>query len=79
MAKQARDIAQKSAQTTSKYEADLTNMLHRMNQLEQLVVAQRQKNLSLELKLSVSEDHIGDAERKASFLKTANAKIQGEL
>ena len=54
-------------------------MLHKMNQLEQLVVAHRQKNLSLEDKLSAAQDRIGGAERKASLLATENAKIQGEL
>ena len=79
MEKQAQDIAHKSAQMTSKYEADLMNMLHKMNQLEQLVVAQRQENLSLEQQLSAAQDRIGGAERKASLLETENAKIQGEL
>ena len=54
-------------------------MLHKMNQLEKLVVAQRQKNLSFDHQLSAAQDRIGGAERKASLLETENAKILGEL
>ena len=71
--------AQTTVETTRKYEEQLTAVQHKMTQLEQLVISQRQKNLSLEQQLLTTQDRIGSVGRRARLLENENQKIQGEL
>ena len=79
MATKAQRAAQTRVETTRKYEEQLTAVQHKMTELEQLVISQRQKNLLLERQLSTAQDCIGNAQRKARLLENENQKIQGEL
>ena len=72
MATEAQRVAQMTVETTRKYEEQLTIVQHKMTQLEQLVISQRQKNLLLEQQLSTAQDRIGGAERKARLLDNEN-------
>ena len=64
---------------TSKYKTELAEVMHKMKQLEQLLVAQQQKSSNLESQLSTAQDRIGGAERKAQLLDVENVKMKGEL
>ena len=54
-------------------------MMHKVQQLENALIAQRKKSNSLEHQLSAAQDRIGGAERKAKALDNENEKIRGEL
>ena len=67
-----KSLAQQAAASTSKYEKDLAEVMHQMKQMEDLLVAQRQKSSRLENQLSEAQDRIGGAERKARLLDEEN-------
>ena len=62
VARNAQAIAQQAAQTTSKYDMEVAQMMHKVQQLENTLIAQRKKSNSLEHQLSAAQDRIGGAE-----------------
>ena len=50
-----------------------------MATMERLLIEQRQKGQQLESELSLAQDRIGGAERRAQVLEEENVKIKGEL
>ena len=51
----------------------------KMATMERLLIEQRQKGQQLESELSLAQDRIGGAERRARVLEEENVKIKGEL
>ena len=64
-------------QKTQQYEATLIELMTKMNNMEVLLVNQRQKSQRLESELSAAQDRIGGAKRRAQLLEAENVKIKG--
>ena len=79
IAQQAQTLAQQSAQTSGTYETQLTEMMKKVTFMEQLIVQQRKKSMTLESQLSAAQDRIGGAERRAKMLEEENTRIQSEI
>ena len=62
---EARQAAQSSVTKTQQYEEQASTLTQKMNLLETLLVAQRQKGQKLEKELSTAQDRIGGAEKRA--------------
>ena len=69
MATEAQRATQTTIETMRKYEEQLTAVQHKMTQLEQLVISQRQKNLMVERQPLTAQDLIGGAEGKPRLLE----------
>ena len=59
IAQQAQSLAQQSAQTFGAYETQMAELMQKMTFMEQVIVKQRQKSISLESQLFVAQDQIG--------------------
>ena len=57
----------------------MADMMKKMTFLEDALVQQRKKSLTLESQLSAAQDRIGGAERRAKALEDENVQIKGEL
>ena len=79
LAQQAQTIAQQSAHTSGTYETQLTEMMQKVKFMEQMIVQQRKKSMTLESQLSAAQDRIGGAERRAKMLEEENNSIQSEI
>ena len=79
IAQQAQTIAQQSAQTSGAYETQMAELMQKMTCMEDLLVQQRKKSMTLESQLSAAQDRIGGAERRAKALEDENVWIKGEL
>ena len=79
LAQQAQTIAQQSAQTSGVYETQMAELMQKMTFLEDQLVQQRKKSMTLENQLSSAQDRIGGAERRAKALEDENVRIKGEL
>ena len=79
LAQQAQTIAQQSAQTSGVYETQMAELMQKMTFLEDQLVQQRKKSMTLENQLSTAQDRIGGAERRAKALEDENVRIKGEL
>ena len=79
IALQAQQTAQTTASTTQKYETQLEEVTHKMQQLENLLIDQRKSKLALERQLSAAQDRIGAAERRSKATEEANKKLQEEM
>ena len=76
---EAQKVAQSTMTMSQHYEEKLTAVTQKMEQLETLLIAQRQKGMKLESELSAGQDRIGGAERRAQQLEVENTHIQGEI
>ena len=71
----AQRTAQSTAATTQKYEEHLLALMHKMGQLENLVISQCQKSNNLENKVSAVQHCIGRVEHRAEMLEEENVRI----
>ena len=76
---EAQKRAQSTMGATQDYEAQIAAVSTQMKALEHLLVEQRMKGNSLENQLSVAQDRIGGAERRAQQLEEENRQIESEL
>ena len=60
---EAQQAAKFSVTKTQQYEEQISTLTQKMNVLEILLVAQRQKGQKLEKELSIAQDRIGGAKR----------------
>ena len=79
IAQQAQTIAQQSAHTSGTYETQLTEMMQKVKFMEQMIVQQRKKSMTLESQLSAVQDRIGGSEQRAKMLEEENTRIQSEI
>ena len=75
--------AQKAVQSTVNllqyYEKQLDAVTSKMAKMEKLLTTQTQRSTTLEGQLSVAQDRIGGAERRAKLLEDENVRIHSEL
>ena len=76
---EAQQMLQAMASISQRYETQIAELSQKMAAMEQLLIGQRQKGQQLESELSVAQDKIGGAERRARWLEEENMKIKGEL
>ena len=76
---EAQQKIQSTVNVSQTYEVQLDTLTEKVNALEKLLIAQRQKGQKLESELSAAQDRIGGAERRARLLEEENIKIKGEL
>ena len=76
MAQQAQMLAQQSTQKSGTYETQMVEMMKKMTFLEDALVQQRKKSMTLESQLSAAQDRIGGAERRAKALEDECGKFQ---
>ena len=79
MVQQAQMLAQQSSQKSGIYETQMAEMMKKMTFLEDALVQQRKRSMTLENQLSSAQDRIGGAERRAKALEEENVQIKGEL
>ena len=79
IALQAQQTAQTTASAPQKYETQLEEVTHKMQQLEKLLIDQRKRKLALKSQLSAAQDRIGAAERRSKATEEANKKLQEEM
>ena len=72
---EAQKVAQSMVVMSQQYEAQLDDVTQKMEMLETLLIAQRQKSSLLESELSATQDHIGGAKRRAQMLEQENSHI----
>ena len=79
LAVQAQSVAQFASTTVSSYETKFGEIQHTVDQLQQLVINERNNRMKMETQLSAGQDKIGDAERRTKLLEEKNENLQKEL
>ena len=79
LAVQAQSVAQFALTTVSAYETRLGEIQHIVDQLQQLVINERENRINMESQLFAAQDKIVAAERCTQVLEQKNENLQKEL
>ena len=79
LAVQAQSVAQFASSTITDYEKKMTDISHTVAQLQQLVIEERKRRMTMESQLSSAQDKIGAAERQSRDLSMKNQQLASEV
>ena len=79
LAVQAQSVAQFASTTMTEYEKKMIDISHTMAQLQQLVIDERKRRMTLESQLSSAQDKIGATEWQRRDLAMKNQQLVSEV
>ena len=79
LAVQAQFVAQFASSTITEYEKKMTDISHTVAQLQQLVINEQKRRMTMESQLSLAQDKIGAVERQSHDLSMKNQQLASEV
>ena len=79
LAVQVQSVAQCASTTMTDYEKKMTDISHTVAQLQQLVIDEQKRQITMEPQLSSAQDKIGAAERQRRDLALKNQQLTSEV